>query len=254
MTGEDDSIDVIDLTNDEEPNTIDCPICFTSAESSECMTLSCRHTFCKSCLRQTIMYSNDIDTRCPYVSEVGFYDCLAYVRMAEIRTLLSEQQHTQYLKKVLAHAKANLNTVECKEPDCGGWCILEEVRATCFRCPCCDSLNCIGCNAIHPNMSCKEHQAAQNNNADERKSIEKIASMSHSENGMKCPNCKVSFYFYSIKGQLFNNITLFSISGPYPKTKNWLRLGEMRVLYRDLLGNKTATMGSNGTWRHNRRL
>jgi len=35
----------------------ECPICYESVSQDECFTLSCNHSFCKTCLTQSLSFT-----------------------------------------------------------------------------------------------------------------------------------------------------------------------------------------------------
>lgn len=49
------------------------------------------------------------------------------------------------------------NTVHCKTPDCIGFCVSED-NLNYFDCPVCEKVNCLRCNVIHMEKTCKEYQ------------------------------------------------------------------------------------------------
>lgn len=173
------------------------------------MLHNCLHNFCKNCLVQTIMHSEETEIKCPYIDGKG---CPETLLDREIRELLTKQQHEKYLKRVISHAENSLgNTFHCKKPDCAGFCICED-DVNEFRCPACLSVNCISCGvcnrflnyletityflficqAIHKGKNCKEYQDGLKGNADETSSLNALKEMVKSGNAMHCPRCNVS--------------------------------------------------------------
>lgn len=122
----------------------DCVICYVPIEVKEGVVLrNCLHKFCKDCLIQTIVHSDDVNIKCPYTD--GNAICEDALQDREIRALLTKDEHERYLMRTLCYAENNLgNTFHCKKPNCIGWCICED-QINQFDCPICNSVNCITC-------------------------------------------------------------------------------------------------------------
>lgn len=60
----------LDNLNNIAVNTeaFECAVCFAECEPTEGVVLrNCLHTFCKECIRNTIIYSEDAEVKCPYI-------------------------------------------------------------------------------------------------------------------------------------------------------------------------------------------
>ncbi|KAI1891054.1 hypothetical protein AGOR_G00159950 [Albula goreensis] len=173
---------------------LDCTICYTSIPAGEGAILrECLHTFCRECLKGTIINCRDAEVPCPYVDDDYACDCQLQDR--EIRSLLSEEEYRKFLELRLSIAETRSeNSYHCKTPDCAGWCIFED-EVNEFNCQLCNEPNCILCKAIHKNMNCKEYQddlriRAENDIA-AKQTTEMLNTMLQSGEAMLCPKCKI---------------------------------------------------------------
>ncbi|XP_062897139.1 ranBP-type and C3HC4-type zinc finger-containing protein 1 isoform X2 [Mobula hypostoma] len=172
----------------------DCPICFTSLEHGKGVTLrECLHSFCKDCLKGTILNSTDADVTCPFMNE--YYSCDSKILEREIKYLLSAGEYRSYLDRSLAIAEnCSENSYHCKTPDCRGWCIYED-DVNDFHCPLCMKSNCLICKAIHEGVNCKEYQdnlriQAEINEA-AKQTAEMLKRLLDQGEAMNCPKCKI---------------------------------------------------------------
>lgn len=120
--------------------SFDCEICMETIEMKDGMILrNCLHRYCKDCLNGTIVHSDEVTIKCPYVS------CEETVQDREIRAVLSEDEYEKFLMKGVRVAQVTITgTILCNLPDCDGWCICEDVVNE-FKCPQCKNINCIPC-------------------------------------------------------------------------------------------------------------
>ncbi|XP_038226038.1 ranBP-type and C3HC4-type zinc finger-containing protein 1 isoform X3 [Dermochelys coriacea] len=173
---------------------IECPICFVTLQPGEGVTLrECLHSFCRDCLKGTILNSLEPEVPCPYIDEK--YSCPGQLLEREIKALLSaaEYQHFLDLGVSIAENRSRFS-YHCKTTDCRGWCIFED-DVNEFPCPVCQKVNCMLCKAIHENMNCKEYQddlklRAQNDQA-ARQTTEMLMTMVQKGEAMYCPTCKI---------------------------------------------------------------
>lgn len=122
----------------------DCIICYTTIEKYKGVVLrNCLHQFCKSCLVNTILHTDNVNIPCPYAGNE--FTCQDFLKDQEIRALLKKADHEKYLQRSvrLAETSSN-NTFHCKALNCTGWCFVEG-EITDFVCPCCSSKNCVRC-------------------------------------------------------------------------------------------------------------
>lgn len=178
------------------PNTalVDCPICICPLEVGEGATLrDCLHSFCRECLRGTIVNCQNADVTCPYVDEE--YSCDSKLQDREIQALLSEEEHKKFLELRLSIAESRSeHSFHCQTPDCPGWCIYED-QVNQFPCELCQEINCILCKAIHKDMNCKEYQddlriRAENDQA-AKQTNQMLQGLLQSGEAMRCPRCDV---------------------------------------------------------------
>lgn len=100
---------------------------------------NCLHRYCKDCLNGTIVHSEEIEIKCPYIT------CEETLQDREIRAVLSKEEYEKYLMKCVRVAQVTISgTILCNLPDCDGWCICEDIVNE-FKCPQCKNINCIPC-------------------------------------------------------------------------------------------------------------
>ncbi|XP_054472714.1 ranBP-type and C3HC4-type zinc finger-containing protein 1 [Anoplopoma fimbria] len=167
----------------------DCPICFSHLEEEEGVVLrECLHTFCRDCLKATIVNSHDAEVPCPENCESKLLD-------REIQALLTEEEHQRFLELRLSIAESRSeHSFHCQTPNCRGWCIYED-EVNEFNCELCKETNCILCRAIHPGMNCKDYQddlriRAENDQAAQQ-TKQMLESMLQNGEAMKCPRCDI---------------------------------------------------------------
>uniref|UniRef100_A0A8C3IX82 RanBP-type and C3HC4-type zinc finger-containing protein 1 n=1 Tax=Chrysemys picta bellii TaxID=8478 RepID=A0A8C3IX82_CHRPI len=173
---------------------IECPICFVTLQPGKGVTLrECLHSFCRDCLKGTILYSLEPEVPCPYIDEK--YSCTGQLLEREIKALLSAAEYQRFLDLGVSLAEnRSRSSYHCKTTDCRGWCIFED-DVNEFACPVCQKVNCLLCKAIHENMNCKEYQddlklRAQNDQA-ARQTTEMLTLMVQRGEAMHCPTCKI---------------------------------------------------------------
>ncbi|KAF7248687.1 RanBP-type and C3HC4-type zinc finger-containing protein 1 [Varanus komodoensis] len=173
---------------------MECPICFAALEPGEGVTLrECLHSFCRDCLRGTILNSLEPEVCCPYIDEK--YSCPGQLLEREIKALLSEDEYQHFLDLGVSIAENRSRySYHCKTADCRGWCFYED-DVNIFRCPVCLQDNCLLCQAIHMNRTCKEYQddlqlRAQNDQAAQQ-TMQMLLGMVRSGEAMHCPTCQI---------------------------------------------------------------
>lgn len=172
---------------------IECPVCLDRVPAFKGAVLSgCLHSFCRECLVQTVLHSEQSDVQCPFTSTE--YSCASRMLDSEIRALLSDVQHAQYLDGSLREAERSAeNAFHCKTLDCRGWCLYEhgEQPVRQFRCPVCEAINCISCDVIHKGRTCEEYKVSVRNAAE----AEVQEGILKQGDVMQCPKCKVKCVF-----------------------------------------------------------
>lgn len=173
------------------PNTeeVDCPICMCPVEPDEGVVLrECLHTFCRECLKGTIINSRDAEVSCPD-------NCDSKLLDREIQALLTDEEHQRFLEMRLSIAESRSeHSFHCQTPNCRGWCIYEDAVDQ-FDCELCHEVNCILCRAIHKDMNCKDYQddlriRAENDEAAQQ-TKQMLENMLQNGEAMKCPRCDV---------------------------------------------------------------
>ncbi|XP_047367642.1 ranBP-type and C3HC4-type zinc finger-containing protein 1-like isoform X2 [Vespa velutina] len=84
------------MANDFVPNfePFECPICFVPYKPQEGLVLkNCLHTFCKTCLANTVLFSDHADVKCPYKDEN--YSCEGTIQQSEIKAKIHKVNCTE---------------------------------------------------------------------------------------------------------------------------------------------------------------
>ncbi|XP_029357399.1 ranBP-type and C3HC4-type zinc finger-containing protein 1 isoform X2 [Echeneis naucrates] len=167
----------------------ECPICFIPLEPGEGIVLrECLHTFCRECLKGTIVNNQDAEVSCPDICDTKILD-------REIKALLTEEEHQRFLELRLSIAESRAeHSFHCQTPNCRGWCIYED-EVNEFHCALCDETNCILCRAIHKDMNCKDYQddlriRAENDQAAQQ-TKQMLEALLQNGEAMKCPRCDI---------------------------------------------------------------
>lgn len=180
-------------TDDEDlilnTSETDCPICFSPLQPQEGIVLrECLHTFCRDCLKGTILNTQDAEVPCPE-------ECHSKLLDREIKSLLTEEEHYRFLELRLSIAESRSeHSFHCQTPNCRGWCIYED-EVDEFHCETCNETNCILCRAIHKDMNCKDYQddlriRAENDQAAQQ-TKQMLENMLQNGEAMKCPRCDI---------------------------------------------------------------
>uniref|UniRef100_A0AAQ4NPD7 RanBP-type and C3HC4-type zinc finger-containing protein 1 n=1 Tax=Gasterosteus aculeatus aculeatus TaxID=481459 RepID=A0AAQ4NPD7_GASAC len=167
----------------------DCPICFSRLEAEEGVVLrECLHTFCRECLRATVVNSLEAEVSCPETCDSKLLD-------REIKALLTDEEHQRFLELRLSIAESRSeHSFHCQTANCRGWCIYED-EVNEFHCELCQQVNCILCRAIHTGMNCKDYQddlriRAENDQAAQQ-TKQMLESLLQNKEAMKCPRCDI---------------------------------------------------------------
>ncbi|XP_071759881.2 ranBP-type and C3HC4-type zinc finger-containing protein 1 [Centroberyx gerrardi] len=176
------------------PLEMDCPICYTSMQPGESVTLrECLHSFCRDCLKGTIVNSQDAEVSCPFMD--NDYSCDSKLQDREIKALLTEEEHQRFLELRLSIAESRSeHSFHCQTLNCPGWCIYED-EVDEFPCELCNETNCILCKAIHKDMNCKEYQddlriRAENDLA-AKQTKQMLEGLLQNGEAMHCPRCDI---------------------------------------------------------------
>lgn len=187
--------DSMDLTKNTE--IFECSICLVDYQPLEGVMLrNCLHTFCKDCTRNSIIYSDEAEVKCPYIDKE--YSCEYFLQDREIKALLTKLEYDEHLAKSLRIAENQIqNSFHCRTPNCKGWCIYED-DVNVFKCPICTLGNCLTCRVIHDGLDCKQYQTMMQNNADSNPdnatSVTLLEDMVKNGEAMHCPTCRVSLH------------------------------------------------------------
>nr|XP_023018305.1 uncharacterized protein LOC111507249 [Leptinotarsa decemlineata] len=186
------NLDNADLVENNFP--FECMICFLEIPPREGVTLrECLHQFCKACLAHTIEFADEAEVKCPYRDDN--YSCTIALQDREIKALVVPNIYEQHLAKSIAQAENKIDkSFHCKTPDCKGWCIFED-NVNEFRCPVCQKLNCLTCQAIHAGLNCKQYQermdAASEIDDDAKRTKDMLEEMVNKGEAIECPTCRV---------------------------------------------------------------
>ncbi|KTF93210.1 hypothetical protein cypCar_00011230 [Cyprinus carpio] len=146
----------------ENIDELDCAICFCTIMPGEGAVLrECLHSFCRECLKETVLNCTDAEVACPYRDDA--YSCNCKLQDREIRSLLSQDEYQKFLETEVEHRRVRRS----------------ENRYT----------------AIHKGMNCKEYQddlriRAQNDDA-ARQTTEMLDQLLNNGEAMNCPKCQV---------------------------------------------------------------
>lgn len=192
----------LDNLNDIAVNTeaFECAVCFVEYEPTEGVVLrNCLHIFCKECIRNTIIYSDEAEVKCPYND--AKYTCECTLQDREIKALLTKSEHDEHLAKSLRVAENQIeNSFHCRTPNCAGWCIYED-NVNQYKCPICSLVNCLTCRVIHDGLNCAQYQDMVKNNLEgnPENAITKnmLDEMIKNGEAMNCPTCRVSVSIYN---------------------------------------------------------
>ncbi|XP_034021967.1 ranBP-type and C3HC4-type zinc finger-containing protein 1 [Thalassophryne amazonica] len=167
---------------------MECPVCFCSVDPGEGITLrECLHSFCKDCLKETVVSGQDAEVACP--------SCDCKLQDREIAALLTEEEHQRFLELRLSIAESRSeHSFHCQTLNCRGWCIYED-EVNVFYCELCNETNCILCRAIHKGMNCKDYQddlriRAENDLA-AKQTNQMLERLLESGEAMRCPRCHI---------------------------------------------------------------
>lgn len=191
--------DSTDLTTNTE--SFECSICWVDYKPLDGVVLrNCLHCFCKDCVRNTIIYSDDAEVKCPYIDKE--YTCEYLLQDREIKALLTEAEYDEHLAKSLRIAENQIeNSFHCRTPNCKGWCIYED-DVNVFKCPICQLLNCLTCRVIHDGLNCQQYQNMMKknleNNPENATTLNMLDDMIKNGEAMNCPTCRVSKNFQFI--------------------------------------------------------
>lgn len=153
----------------------------------------CLHQFCKQCMHDHVMLSDDADIKCPY--QDANYACGAVISEREIREVVDDDELQKVYQRGLQLAEnADADSFHCRHTDCKGFCfVADEVNE--FVCPICKKPNCLLCKAIHEDMDCQEYQddlkRRAENDAAAQATQNMLEDLVRNGEAMKCPKCDI---------------------------------------------------------------
>lgn len=178
-----------------------CGICLEPIAVGEGVILrNCTHTFCRDCLREIIINSNDVRILCPAQMGDGNV-CSEPLQDREIHGILeNEAEYQERLRRATAATLEKLageggreKVFRCLTPNCEYVVLYEHEDVGPFVCPICNLENCIRCKVQHAPMSCQEFQDERrrvnlreaNQNMDAKLEEELL----NNGQAMRCPGC-----------------------------------------------------------------
>ncbi|CAM5087793.1 unnamed protein product [Eretmochelys imbricata] len=173
---------------------MECRICYLPVAPGDGVLLrECLHNFCRDCLRQVIIYSQEPQVSCPFRDDT--YACSSKLQEREVRALVSAEEYKRFLERGLVAAERRTqNSYHCKTADCQGWCIYEDAVNE-FRCPICWGLNCLLCKAIHEGKDCRQYQddlqLQAQDDAAARQTSDMLQTLVQMGEAMHCPVCRI---------------------------------------------------------------
>lgn len=92
----------------------ECPVCIVTYEPYEGIVLrNCLHIFCRDCVKQTIIHSDEAEVKCPFMDDT--YTCETLLQDREIKALLTKEEHDEHLAKSLRMAENKIeNSYHCR--------------------------------------------------------------------------------------------------------------------------------------------
>ncbi|XP_043394851.1 sharpin isoform X1 [Chelonia mydas] len=173
---------------------MECRICYLPVAPGDGVLLrECLHNFCRDCLRQVVIYSQEPQVSCPFRDDT--YACSSKLQEREVRALVSAEEYKRFLERGLVAAERRTqNSYHCKTADCQGWCIYEDAVNE-FRCPICWGLNCLLCKAIHEGKDCRQYQddlqLQAQDDAAARQTSDMLQTLVQMGEAMHCPVCRI---------------------------------------------------------------
>lgn len=170
----------------ENNSEFNCQICFNDVRPRNGIILkTCGHEVCKTCIYYIIRDAMEAEIGCPHEN------CPGVVTDREIRCFISYENYQRLLDRSLTQAEMIIkNTFHCKTLNCPGWVEITSKRIKKFKCQVCEKTNCIPCDDIHDNLTCKQflEQRKTSNNMKTNLLIDKLKK----EHIIKpCPECQV---------------------------------------------------------------
>jgi len=185
------SFDVLDLNLNSEH--YDCDICLETdiGPNKGVILKDCLHVFCKECLKEHIMHSDEAIVKCPYSKD---YVCGSVLQDREIRSILNEEDFDKFQQRSLRQVEAQMqNTFHCKTPNCIGFCV-HDGDLNFFYCALCQKHNCVKCDAQHMEKTCEEYQndlkIQEQNEKSAQLNENALKEMVRTGEAMNCPQCK----------------------------------------------------------------
>ena len=131
--------------------------CTPSEDGTDFVILPCKHVYCNQCYQAWL--TGDTHRDFPIVCLAD--RCERKLRMDDLAATLAPKEMTKLLRAALDHhVKTNSERFQwCDAPDCGG-IIKRNEETSSGACSTCSSSYCFSCNAVHPNMSCKDYRLA----------------------------------------------------------------------------------------------
>ena len=137
----------------------ECPVCLCDVDAQYYTLTACKHTYCRSCIRENVQTSVK-NTLFPIVCTEE--KCGTEVSMRDILTFTKGNTKKQLVKFAFEKYASDNDINVCKDTKCSGICRpLQLTNKNLIRCSMCGKNHCPECRALnHPRLTCD--QAAQN--------------------------------------------------------------------------------------------
>jgi hypothetical protein len=161
-----------------KPSTLECTSCFEDLTSDKVATLTCTHSYCKSCFTTLIMTSMQNEANFPPKC------CLTEIPLTTIILALSDKERVQYKDKAAEYSIPAGRRWYCPSPNCSKWIPPGKLRA--FRlgnqsCPHCCTKICRTCRGL-------AHDG--NEDCPQDFGLEATLDVAESEGWQRCYSCR----------------------------------------------------------------
>lgn len=172
------------IDDGRKSHVVQCSLCTDTCErvaGCSVVIFECGHPFCANCILRSLKNLSV----CPQA------DCFAQLSATEMTTV------TKFDGQALSSFNdRDSKLFRCRSVDCfGRW--LPVNMTTSVLCPNCLSLNCIPCQDVHADYTCKDYQDGLFQRGDKKAEQlrRNIQAMLKNSLAIQCPHCRVGFFF-----------------------------------------------------------
>jgi len=180
-----------------------CNICWDEIQPQDRFVLPCIHTFCKSCLSESIRVNLDNNIKpnftCPDPT------CAHPLSPQIIKNLLDPQNYSRYILFTTGEAslKSNPNLRWCPKPNCSVAQIgdpNDPVGKLICQSPNCGTAFCFQCRLEwHENKSCKQnHRELRRKGKISKADLASLKILENDSSSQQCPNCNL--WVFKVEG------------------------------------------------------